>query len=306
MMGKSEEAIELGEIGHSTGQVVLPWLLFLSALGGSGYLYWTMHRPLADEARKKDATIFDLTRMAADTRRELEAAKTAKGQLQATEDQLKQAREELARTAAQRAEDGKLLDQLKKEVGTGGAEVKGAEGQITVTMVDKILFKSGQADLTPAGEQVLRRLGGVLKGAEKLVEVCGHADNLPVESEVRELYPTNWELSTARSTNVVRFLEEQVGMRPRQLKASGFGSARPVASNATAAGRAKNRRIEILLLPDQMKVVKGTFNAELASNDATKQPASTAARPPHPTDRERLKAVAAIHAKQAAAKKPAR
>src|SRR5262249_11114069 len=154
---------------------------------------------------------------------------------------------------------------LKKEVGSGGAEVAGAAGQITVTLVDKILFKVGQADLTPKGEELLRKLGTVLAGSDKLVEVSGHADNAPVESAIKERYPTNWELSTARATNVVRFLADTVGIDPRRLKAAGFGEHRPVASNATAAGRAKNRRIEILLFPDNLKVVKGEGNPPAAT-----------------------------------------
>jgi chemotaxis protein MotB len=298
-MVKQEETIELGE----PRSAFLPWFLFLAVLAGAGYGYWTQHRPLAEELQKRDRALLDLTKLAADTKRELDEQKAANEVLEHTKAQLKDAQDQLQRGAAQKAEDDRLLEQLKKEV--GGAEVKGSAGQITVTLVDRILFKSGQADLTPAGEQVLRKFGGVLKDADKLIEVCGHADNVPVESEVRELYPTNWELSTARATNVVRFLEEQVGIKPRRLKAAGFGSSRPVASNASAAGRARNRRIEILLGPDQVKVVKGDFKGALAASENT-TPSPAAPKAPRPTDQERIKAVAAIHARQAAAKKSAR
>ncbi len=275
--------------------VVLPWLLFLLVAGGGGYLYWTAHRPLAEQAAAKDATIAELTRTLADARKEADAAKAQLADAQA---QAKQARDDLARSAAQKAADDQLLARLKQEAAAGGAEVAGAGGQITVTMVDKILFRSGEADLTPDGERVLRALGAVFNGTDKLIEVSGHADNLPVESELKELYPTNWELSTARATNVVRFLEEQVGIKARRLKASGYGASRPVASNVTAVGRARNRRIEILLLPDKLKVVKGDFTDEIAAAKPAKDPA------PRPSDRERVKAVTALRAKQAAAKQP--
>ncbi len=246
--------------GAKKRSVVLPWFLFLSTLGGGGYLYFTAHRPLVSALESKEASVADLTKLAADARRDADAAKAAQADLVKAQDQLKQAQADLERSAAQKSEDDKLLDELKKEV--HGAEVQGAAGQITLTLVDRILFKSGEAQLTPEGEQVLRKLGDVLAKSDKLIEVSGHADNQPVESERKQLYATNWELSAARAVNVVRFLQEKVHLKPRRLKAAGYGSYRPVASNATAAGRAKNRRIEILLLPDKMKVVKGDFSDE--------------------------------------------
>jgi chemotaxis protein MotB len=276
------------------GRVVLPWLLFVGTAGAAGYFYVTAHEPLRDDLRKKDATIADLTKQAGD-------AKEAQAELEKAKADAKQAKEDLARTAAEKGEDDKLLDRLKKEVGGGGAEVAGAGGQITVTMVDRILFRSGEADLTPQGEKVLRALGNVLANENKLIEVCGHADNQPVESELKQLYPSNWELSTARATNVVRFLQDDVGLKPRRLKASGFGSSRPIASNATANGRARNRRIEILLLPDKVKVVKGDFSEEMAAATPTK----AAPKEPRMSDRDRVKAVAAARAKLAS-KKPAK
>lgn len=246
---------------------VAPWLLLLLVLGGAAYAYATLHVPLQAELGKKERSIVELTRRSTEDKREAEAAQTALAEVKT---QLEAAREELTRSAAQKDEDTKLLAKLKSEVGAGGGEVEGAGGKITVTLVDKILFKSGHAELTPAGEAMLRKLGGVLQSLDKLVEVCGHADNLPVESAVKATYPTNWELSTARATNVVRFLEEQAGIAPRRLKAAGFGSTRPVKPNTTASGRAKNRRIEILLLPDQL-VVKGHFPEAQAKPAAKKK-----------------------------------
>jgi len=256
---------------------VVPWVLLALALAGGGWGYYAGYRPVAEEAREKGETVSELTRQLREAKVEAEVAKAAKAELQKTQDEMKQMREDLEHSAAQKSADDKLLDQLKKEVG-GGAEVAGAGGQITVTMVDRILFKSGEAQLTPEGEQVLRKFGVVLSGTDKLIEVCGHADNQPVESERKAQFPTNWELSTARATNVVRFLQEQVGIKPRRLKASGYGSSRPIASNATANGRAKNRRIEILLAPDKVKVVKGDFSDELAAAPKDKTPVKAPAK----------------------------
>jgi len=281
---------------------VFPWVALIAVLGAAGYGYWTFYRPLAEELQKKEA---EAIRLSVEQRRQSDATAAAEANLQKARDELKQAKEDLVRSASQQTEDQKLLEKLKKEIGAGGAEVADAGGQITVTMVDKILFRSGQAELTPAGQDVLRKLGGVLAGVDKLIEVGGHADNMPVESDIKELYPTNWELSAARATNVVRFLVEEVAIKPRRLKASGFGSFRPVASNATEKGRAKNRRIEILLLPDRIKVVKGDFSDELAAAAAKPAPAGKSKAPAAPklTDKERAKAVAAMRAKPAPTKK---
>jgi chemotaxis protein MotB len=274
--------------------VILPWLLFLAALGGFGWFYFAVHNGLAMDCAKKDGEVAAAKAALAAAKQEADTANASKVDLQKAQAEVKQAREDLSKSSAQQAEDQRLIDQLKKDLGSGGADVNNAEGKITVTMVDKILFKQGESDLTPAGEEVLRKLGKVLAGSDKLIEVCGHADNTPVKSELKELYPTNWELSTARATNVVRFLQEEVGVKPRQLMAAGFSSYRPVATNASVAGRAKNRRIEILLLPQRMKVVKGDFSDELADAKASKK----ATPAPRAKDRDRVKAAALVRAKR--------
>jgi len=142
-------------------------------------------------------------------------------------------------------------------------------------MVDRILFNSGEADLTNKGETVLRKLGSVFKGLEgKRIQVSGHTDTAPIKSSIKQMYPTNWELSVARAVNVVRFLQTEVGVNPRHMMAAGYGQYRPVASNVHSAGMAKNRRIEILLLPEDIKVVKGEFPEVAAAEAAAADPKS--------------------------------
>jgi chemotaxis protein MotB len=295
-MSKPDETIDLDVVPRNR-PVVLPWLLFLAMTGLAGYFYWTVHRPLLEDAHKKDAALADLTKVVADAKRDADAARAAQEELAKTQEQLKQTQSDLAHSAEQKSEDDKLLAQLKKEV-AGAGDVEGSAGQITLTMVDRILFKSGEATLTPEGEQVLRKLGGVLASVDKLVEVSGHADNQPIESQRKQLFPTNWELSVARATNVVRFLQDKVGIKPRRLKAAGYGSYRPVASNATPAGRAKNRRIEILLLPDKIKVVKGDFSDETAPvAEAHPRPPVAAEHPRPPVADARPRPAAKKHAK---------
>jgi chemotaxis protein MotB len=116
--------------------------------------------------------------------------------------------------------------------------------------VDKILFPSGESAISPEGLKVLERIGNILKNAQgKAVRVEGHTDNVPIGGNLKSKFPTNWELSTARAVNVIRLLQEKVGMDPKRLEAAGLGEYRPVAPNDTREGRAQNRRIEIYLLP---------------------------------------------------------
>jgi len=99
---------------------------------------------------------------------------------------------------------------------------------------------------------------------DKQIQVSGHTDRLPISEKLAPQFPSNWELSTARAINVVRFLSEKANVPPQRLVASGYGEYHPIANNKTAAGRAKNRRIEILLTPSlaPKAIAKGKLTAE--------------------------------------------
>jgi chemotaxis protein MotB len=171
--------------------------------------------------------------------------------------------EQIARSSKAKAEE---IDRLKATYDTLMADMKAEieQGQVTITkladrlsvsMVDRILFPSGEAEITPAGLKVLQRVGNVLRNAEnKVIRVEGHTDNVPISDKLADRFPTNWELSTARASNVVRFLQEKVSIDPARLEAVGLSEFHPVAGNATAQGRSRNRRIEIALLPDLREV----------------------------------------------------
>jgi chemotaxis protein MotB len=105
----------------------------------------------------------------------------------------------------------------------------------------------------------MERVGRIIKEvADKIIRVEGHTDNVPIHPRLQEKYATNWELSNARATNVVRFLQDKIGIAPERLQAVGLSEFHPVASNKTREGRAKNRRIEIALLPigEELEVAK--------------------------------------------------
>ena len=240
---------------------VFPWFLALFAIGAGAAFFVLIHRPLADEARKKTAELEEQKKALRDASTELERMRA---EVQRAQGELAGAREELAKASESKAENEKLVEQLKKELGQSDAEVSGTAGKITVTMVERVLFNSGEAEITKKGQDVLRKLGTVLKSVDnRLIQVSGHTDDAAIKKELKKRFPTNWELSTARATNVVRFLQEQASVDPRHLMATGFGPYRPVAPNKSEKGMAKNRRIEILLLPEEIKVVRGDIK-ELA------------------------------------------
>lgn len=147
-----------------------------------------------------------------------------------------------------------LVTGMKQEIEEGQIKITRMADRLSVSMVDRILFPSGEADITPAGLKVLERVGKVLKNTkDKIIRVEGHTDNVSIKPLLQKQFPTNWELSAARATNVVRFLQEKVGVDPKRLQAIGMSEYHPVASNAIASGQSRNRRIEINLVPETAK-----------------------------------------------------
>ncbi|HEX5744710.1 MAG TPA: OmpA family protein [Archangium sp.] len=142
-----------------------------------------------------------------------------------------------------------LARSLKEEIKTGKIELSELKGRMVVKMKDKILFSSGSTKLNKEGQEALAKVAQALKDVEgKLIRVEGHTDNVPVPSDAKTEFDSNWELSTTRALVVVKLLQEQ-GVPPTMLSALGYGEYQPIASNQTAEGRSLNRRIEIVLAP---------------------------------------------------------
>src|SRR5262249_17764219 len=152
-----------------------------------------------------------------------------------------------------------------------------AGGKLRVDLVDKVLFNSGDAQISKRGENLLMRVGSILAGiTDKQIQVSGHTDQMPIGEKRSTQFPTNWELSAARAVNVVRSLQEKANGPGERLAASGYSEYHPVASNKSQIGRARNRRIEILLLPslDPKLIAKTKLKAE-AKSVAEARPAET-------------------------------
>ncbi len=155
----------------------------------------------------------------------------------------------------------KLIEELKSEISQQEVQITQLADRLFVRMTDQILFPSGEAGLTDDGLKVLQRVGDIIRDVkDKTIRVEGHTDNVPIHPRLQKQFPTNWELAAARATNVVRFLQDRVGIPGEKLEAVGRSEYHPVASNKTKAGRSKNRRIEIVLIsPFPMKDVSAAF-----------------------------------------------
>ena len=145
-----------------------------------------------------------------------------------------------------------LVQRLSKEVEQGQLQVRQYQNMLSVDLAEQIFFDSGRATLKTGGKTVLKKVGEALKGYEnKIIRVVGHTDNVPIAKALQDTFPSNWELSVARATNVVRFLQE-VGIPPERMVPSGRAEYDPVAKNDTPEGRQKNRRIEIMLIDQSL------------------------------------------------------
>jgi chemotaxis protein MotB len=139
-----------------------------------------------------------------------------------------------------------LLNKFKQMIDSGQLKVEVRGGRMIVKMSDKILFDPGKDDLKKEGKAALAEVTKILVAIpNRAFQVAGHTDNIPIKSKK---FKSNWELSTARALNVVRFMTEN-GMKPERISAAGYGEFDPVGDNTTEEGRQQNRRIEITLMP---------------------------------------------------------
>jgi chemotaxis protein MotB len=225
----------------------LPWVLLalavLAGAGGSLYLFSRLRAEgaAADAARAERAELAQ----------RLEKLEAEKADLLALKNELsvevEAKQDEIAKLQGTYQE---LEAKMKEEIAKGDVRLSQSGGRIKVDLVDKILFDVGDASVTARGEEVLARVGTVLANVkDRKIQVSGHTDDLPISDRLRDRYPTNWELASARASNVVRFLEEKGGVPGRRLVAAAYGPWEPISSNRSASGRARNRRIEIVLTP---------------------------------------------------------
>ena len=143
---------------------------------------------------------------------------------------------------------GKLVDQIRQLTEADpDIQVIYTHQGIRLSFEDQVLFDFGKATINPAGFIFLDTIANALDKIPYAVRVEGHTDNVPIQTR---RFPSNWELSVARAVSVVKYFAEVSNIDPQRLSAVGYGESRPVAANDTLPNRAKNRRVEILLLTE--------------------------------------------------------
>ena len=205
---------------------------------------------LATETENLQVQVKSLTSEVEAAKKDREALLREKEALQSRTSELSRKAEkaEQLEKATQTYQD--LQKKLEKEIQEGQVQLKEMKDRLTMTMVDKIIFPSGSAEISKEGKKVLDKVVSILKDIhDKRIQVEGHTDNVPIVSVLKKRFPTNWELSTARATEVVRYLQEAGGIDAHLLSATGYSEYQPVAPNDDEEGKHKNRRIEIVLLP---------------------------------------------------------
>ena len=156
-----------------------------------------------------------------------------------------------------------LVQSLKGEIEAGEIQIRRMKDRLSVNLESKVLFDSGRADLKGSGIEVLRKVGDQLAKIEgKRIQIEGHTDDDPIGGSLKNIYPTNWELSTSRALAVVHFLQDEVGIGAERLSGAGYGEYQPAATNETPEGKAVNRRIEIVLLPPYEKSAEAAESTE--------------------------------------------
>ncbi len=203
----------------------------------------------------------------ADLDRQLDALMADKATLAASVDEMQAAMGELARrkaaAEARIKEYRDLLGKFQSMIDAGKLKVKVVDGRMVVELATDILFDSGKASLSKDGKASLLEVATLLSSIPgRRFQVEGHTDDVPIKTAQ---YPSNWELASARAIVVVQTMIEG-GLARERLSAASFADTRPTASNDSKEGRAANRRIEIVLVPD-LSTVPGFEELSRAASD---------------------------------------
>lgn len=137
---------------------------------------------------------------------------------------------------------------LKSKNMTASVKTNIDDRGLIISLSNAIVFESGSAEIKKENEDTLLEIARMVSITDHYVRIEGHTDNVPMSSD---LYPSNWDLSTARAANVVRLFVNKANALPENLIAVGYGEYRPVADNSTEKGRAQNRRIDIIVMSEK-------------------------------------------------------
>ena len=197
-----------------------------------------------EQISKTNSELSQLEKNKLELQKELAASQEL---LNSSEAQLETMRQIEAETKKRNEIYARFVSELQKMIDGGQLTVSIEKGRIVINLPENVLFKTGHSNVNPEGQEALKQIATVLKEfSDRSFQVEGHTDNVPIKSA---RYPSNWELSTARAMSVVHLMIEE-GVDPKNISAAGFGEFQPRADNETKEGRALNRRIEIIMLPN--------------------------------------------------------
>lgn len=220
-------------------------------------------KKLKEAGDKTQKTNADLIQMQVDLEKQKMALEQKEADLKKAYAELQEREKKIAELqqllTEQKTKSEALKEAIKKaltDFSAGELSVYTKDGKVYVSMSDKLLFKSGSTTLESKGVEALGKLSEVLKkNADILITIEGHTDNVPYISS-GGLIKDNWDLSLMRSSSVLHILTDKYKVNPVQIIASGRGEFSPISSNATADGKARNRRTEIIITPKVDKLLQ--------------------------------------------------
>lgn len=223
--------------------------------------YNTAVRAMEEQKAEKDRVIQEKDQVAQEknatetrlreTEEKLIATAKDRGQLRTSLDEMKKAMEEMRQRQAEERKRLKefqdLTQRFKKLTDSGTLSVKMIDGKMVVSLGSDVLFPSGSAKLSAAGSDAIKEVTAQLASIPgKRYQIEGHTDNVPISTA---MFPSNWELASARALNVVKAMVDG-GMPADRVSAASYGDTQPVKPNDSAEGKAANRRIAIVVVPD--------------------------------------------------------
>ncbi len=209
-----------------------------------------------EEEKKRSQALFDerLRRLEEEKIKTEESLAAARKREEALGGELEQAHSRLRQLIEAREKETQELtrlkteftEELKEQIATGKVLINEEKRGLVIALVGVAPLGSEGVIVRPEDKPILNKIARILKKyADKEILIEGHTDDAPISSS---RFSSNWELSTARATTILRYLEEKEGISAKRLSAAGYGEYRPLATNATREGREKNRRVEIVIL----------------------------------------------------------
>jgi chemotaxis protein MotB len=246
--------------------IVLALLLPLAACVSKKELEKTQADLTAREADLEACR--DQAKVSVDAREE--ARRKTAAELGTTSRELEECRKTVAaakqQTDAMKAQETDLRSRLQSELTEKNVEIERLKDKLSLRLLDKILFRSGSATILPEGLAVLDKVAAVIGNTHDLIRIEGHTDDVPISANLQNKYPSNWELSSARASSVVRYFMDKHKIDPARLEAVGLSEYRPVAPNDSDANRQRNRRVAITLSAPPEEVISEP--AEKPASDA--------------------------------------